>query len=86
MLKKSSCLHHIDLPRTGSYIGSADTYFGLGLCLTWVWQTASLSYGLGLTWVRQTCSLDQRLGPSGVWQTQNWPTILDSLGHDPNWV
>ena len=25
MLKKSSDLHHMDLPRTGSYMGSADT-------------------------------------------------------------
>ena len=76
MLKKSSDLQHMDLPRTGSYMGSADTYFGFGLCLTLVWQIGSLSYGLGLAWVRQTWSFDWRLGPSGVWQTQNWPTFL----------
>ena len=35
------------------------------------------------------CSSDLEFGletgTSGVWQTQNWPAILDSQGLDPNW-
>ena len=33
MLKIPSDLQHMNLPRTGSYMGSADMKFGLGLCL-----------------------------------------------------
>ena len=84
MLKKSSYLQHMDLPRTGSYMGSADTKFGLGLPnLGMADREFELYTGsnMGLS----DLEFGLETGPvRGIADPEL--AYYSSLGFDPNWV
>ena len=67
------------------YMGSAETKFGLGLSLTWVWQTGSFELWTGSDMGSSDLEFELETGPVRSLADPEL-AYCSSLGLDPNWL